>query len=176
MRSVFLKRPDAAEVWARGIGVRGWVWMWLPVLVACGVIVVESTGTMSAANTSVWWRPWFEAVAGQISDERWEFVHHIIRKTGHFTGYGLVCLTFVRGWLLVLARRVNWSTRMWRLRAVLRGIGCTFLVASADEIHQTFLPSRTGLFSDVLLDSLGATVMCAVVWLVLWSREQDLAV
>lgn len=177
MRSVFLKRPDAAEVRARSVGFRGFLWIWLPVLIACVVIVFESTGTMSASNTSVWWRPWWEALFGKVTNDRWEIIHHVIRKTGHFTGYGMVCLTFVRGWLLVLAPKLDpvswpaWSTRMWRFRAVLRGVGCTFLVASSDEIHQTFLPSRTGLFSDVLLDSCGAAVTCLIVWLILWMRE-----
>lgn len=173
MRSVFLKRPDAAEVWARSAGFLGFVWVWFPVLIACIVIACESTGTMSAGNTSVWWRPWWEALFGQTSDERWEVAHHLIRKTGHFIGYGMVCLTFVRGWLLVFAKNADSSMKIWRLRAVLCGIGCTFLVASCDEIHQSFLPSRTGLFTDVLLDTCGATIMCLLVWLVLWSGEKE---
>ena len=176
MRSVFLKRPDAAAVRVRSTGFGGWMWVWGPVLFACFVIVCESTGTMSANNTSIWWRPWWEQFFGHISDDRWEIVHHYIRKTGHFTGYGIVCLTFVRGWLIVLTQKVDWSTKMWRFRAALRGVGCTFLVASCDEIHQSFLPSRTGMFSDVLLDSCGATVMCVLVWLVFWSRERDFVV
>ena len=172
MSSAFLKRPGAAEVRARSTGFLGGVWVWFPVLIACVVIACESTGTMSAANTSVWWRPWWESLFGHLSDERWEVAHYLIRKTGHFFGYGVVCLTFVRGWLLVLAKKTNWSTKMWRFRAVLCGIGCTFLVASCDEIHQSFLPSRTALFTDVLLDTCGATIMCLLVWLVLWSGEK----
>ena len=35
----------------------------------------------------------------------------------------------------------------------------TFLVASADEFHQSFLPNRYGGFSDVLLDCCGAAMM-----------------
>jgi VanZ family protein len=30
---------------------------------------------------------------------------------------------------------------------------CTSLVATLDEWHQSFLPSRTGTFQDVILDS-----------------------
>jgi VanZ family protein len=32
------------------------------------------------------------------------------------------------------------------------------VVASADEWHQTMIPSRTGTVSDVVLDTVGATV------------------
>jgi VanZ family protein len=38
-------------------------------------------------------------------------------------------------------------------------------VASADEFHQTFLPNRTGLASDVLLDCTGAIALQLLVYL-----------
>jgi VanZ family protein len=39
----------------------------------------------------------------------------------------------------------------------------TALVASLDEWHQTFIPSRTGTYKDVLLDS--AAALCVQVLL-----------
>jgi len=45
----------------------------------------------------------------------------------------------------------------------------TALVASLDEWHQTFLPSRTGTIRDVVLDS--AAALGAQVLLFLWLRE-----
>lgn len=38
----------------------------------------------------------------------------------------------------------------------------TALIASSDELHQAFLPDRTGMFSDVLLDCSGALVMLSL--------------
>lgn len=46
----------------------------------------------------------------------------------------------------------------------------TALVASLDEWHQTYLPSRTGTIWDVVLDSLAALAMQVVIWLVLKPR------
>jgi len=44
------------------------------------------------------------------------------------------------------------------LNAVLALAG-TAAVASLDELHQSFLPNRTGIPSDVLLDCSGAVVI-----------------
>ena len=43
----------------------------------------------------------------------------------------------------------------------------TALIASADEIHQTFLPNRTGMARDVVLDCCGAIMMQLVFFLFL---------
>jgi VanZ family protein len=171
VRSIFSEKPDPLVLRLR---TAGWqkVWVWLPVLVAASVIAAESTGTFSAENTSGALRPIFERIFGHINDTLWWWMHHLFRKSGHFAGYGLVCLSFLRAWLLTLGCQVGLSTDQWRLRSSVLAVGSTAVIASLDEWHQTFLPSRTGLFSDVLLDSLGATVMCGLVWLVCWRRKR----
>lgn len=153
-----------------------WVWAWLPVAIAVAVIMRESTPLFSAENTSSWLRPIVERVLGHIADPVWETGHMLFRKSGHFTGYGITCVTFVRAWLLTLARRVDLSVRTWRWSSVGLAVVSTFLVASGDEWHQTFLPSRTGQFSDVMLDTVGAIVACAVVWSICWRRGARLRV
>ncbi len=47
--------------------------------------------------------------------------------------------------------------------AVLALLG-TALIASADEFHQTFLPNRTGMASDVLLDCCGVITLQLMVY------------
>ena len=139
----------------------GWfLWVWLPVGIAVMVIARESTDAFSSAHTSVWLRHIVEAIRGPLSDLRWETTHHHIRKTGHFMGYGFAGLAWVRAWLLTwrapLRRR---ATALWRGLAVLMGILCTMLIAVLDELHQSYLPSRTGLVSDALLDTAGALTL-----------------
>jgi VanZ family protein len=41
----------------------------------------------------------------------------------------------------------------------------TIVTASFDEIHQTFIPSRTGRWQDVMLDTVGAAALQVVVYL-----------
>jgi VanZ family protein len=125
---------------------------------------MESTETFSSQNTSGWLRPLFERLFGAFQDENWASFHHYLRKSGHFLGYGTVSLTFFRAWLYTLGRRMQPSLRAWRARAALLAIASTALVAGADEFHQTFLPGRTGLFSDVVLDTCGASALCLLVW------------
>jgi VanZ family protein len=134
------------------------------------VIAFESTSTFSSENTKGWIRPWIERFFGHINDTVWEIGHHLARKSGHFTGYGLLCLAWLRAWLLTLALRpgLTW----WRWRAVGLAVVGTFCVAGLDEWHQTFLPTRTGLFSDVLLDTAGGSVVCALVWLIHWTTRK----
>jgi VanZ family protein len=148
-----------------------WIKVWLPVAIAVAVICVESTNTFSAQNTSGWLRPVVERWFGAFSDSRWESFHHYLRKTGHFVGYGTVGFTFLRAWLHTLARRGFSSLLSWRLESSILAILSTAIVASADEFHQTFIPSRTGTPVDVLLDTTGASVLCLLVWLICWSRR-----
>jgi VanZ family protein len=86
------------------------------------------------------------------ADARWEILHHLIRKSGHFLGYGAIGLLWLRAWWMTLPRS------RFLHDAFLALLG-TALVASADEWHQTFLPNRTGSPWDVLLDCCGAIAL-----------------
>ncbi len=137
--------------------------VWVPVLVMLLVIVRESTDGFSSMHTGAMLRPLLEAIAGPIGDDRWETIHHVLRKTGHFLGYGTLGLTWLRAWLLtwLMPLRLR-STDVWRRWALQMAICCTAVVASLDELHQTHIPSRTGLATDVLLDTFGALVLCGL--------------
>jgi VanZ family protein len=152
---------------------------WIPALIGIGVIVVESTAMMSASNTSRWLLPLWIRLFGPITPERWAIVHHYIRKTGHFVGYGLVSLGFFNAWRVTLERYwAAWPPVSWlRFRnATALALLCTLLLASWDEWHQSFLPGRTSSVWDVLLDFCGGLaahlILLAVVGLQCgWHRK-----
>ena len=174
MRPVFFYQPSSAVTASdAGWRWRWWLCAWAPVVLAIGVIYTESTGTFSAQNTSGWLRPVFERWLGVMADGKWDIVHHYIRKTGHFVGYGAVGFTFLRAWLHTLNRRVAGSLTAWRVQSSLLAIFSTALVASADEFHQTLLPSRSGSPVDVLLDTAGASALCVLVWLLCWCGRSE---
>lgn len=129
-----------------------WVKTWLPVLVGIAVIAVESTEFMGADHTSGPLRAIWQSIFGHVSDAAWENIHHAIRKSGHFLGYGLIGLAWLRAWWLTLPRS------RFAMDCALALLG-TALIASCDEWHQTFLPNRTGTPWDVLLDCCGAIVL-----------------
>lgn len=128
---------------------------WLPAAFAVAVIAFESTATMSAANTSQWLLPIWVHLFGPITAERWAEVHHLIRKTGHFIGYGCVSVCFFHGWRTTLTIASGQLRLLWR-RAAFFAVVCTLLVASADEYHQSFVPGRTSSPIDVGIDLCGA--------------------
>jgi VanZ family protein len=84
-------------------------------------------------------------------------LHHLIRKSGHFLGYGAMGLLWLRAWWLTLPH-----SRF--LHDALLALLGTALVASFDEWHQTFLPNRTGSPWDVLLDCCGAIALELLVY------------
>jgi len=135
-----------------------WVRAWFPVGLAVLMIVLESTESFGSNHTSRPLRWIWEHIVGPVTEQAWELIHHIIRKTGHFTGYGLVALTWLRAFWMSLPRLNFLET------AVLALLG-TALTASSDEFHQTFLPNRTGLASDVVLDCCGAATMLFLFYL-----------
>jgi VanZ family protein len=130
------------------------------VVLGIGVIAIESTPDLGAQYTSGPLRWLFQAIFGPVGDARWEIIHHLIRKSGHFTGYGLLGLAWLRAWWMTLPRSVFVQD------AMLAFLG-TALTASADEFHQSFLPNRTGTPWDVLLDCCGALTMQLLVYLLM---------
>ena len=73
---------------------------------------------------------------------------HVTRKTAHFSAYGLLgILSFLS---LISYRKPKFSVRC------LISAGVCLLYAISDEIHQLFVPGRSGEVRDVLLDFSGA--------------------
>ena len=68
--------------------------------------------------------------------------------------------------MLFRSAHVKWSFR-WTNLAVLG----TALVASLDEWHQSFLPSRTGRWQDVVLDTSAGIATQFLLFLIWRPRE-----
>ena len=130
---------------------------WLPVLAFSMVFAVESTSYFGGDRTSEPLQRVVEAIFGYDVCVHWDLIHFLIRKTGHFMGYGMFSLICFRAFWIELSGMATRISR--RLGAHGMAILVTFLVASADEFHQSFLPNRYGGFSDVLLDCCGAAMM-----------------
>jgi VanZ family protein len=141
-------------------GIRYWMNAWIPVAIGVGIIFAESTEWMGADHTSGPLRFLFQALFGPISTTHWEIIHALIRKSGHFLGYGLIGLAWFRAW------RLTFLHSRFAFDAFLAMLG-TALLASADEYHQTFLPNRTGSWHDVLLDCCGAIVLQLLLYIFL---------
>jgi VanZ family protein len=145
---------------------------WIPVFFGLAVICMESTNKMGAGQTAVWlhdllhWSGHRDSIVGLLNE--------VLRKGGHFIGYGLLGIYFTRAWFSVLRRRVVLSWSSLRIRAGMFGVASTLVVASADEIHQIFLPTRGASVRDVLLDTSGAIVLNLIFFAFLTMRRNAL--
>jgi VanZ family protein len=135
-----------------------WINAWWPVAVGIAVICLESTEMLGADHTSGPLLAIYQFIFGHVPGARWERIHHFIRKSGHFVGYGLMGLAWLRAWWMSLPRSQF-------LQDALLALGGTALVAAADEYHQSFLPNRTSSPWDVLLDCCGALTLQLIVYI-----------
>ncbi len=152
---------------------------WLPVALWLGIIRVESTGYASSQNTFHLLYRTLSLLFGRVNPQLVFELDHVLRKSGHFIGYAILSgLTF-------LALRNTYRDRisdglqrpwgqylgdLWRLEWSLIALLLTVATASMDEIHQTFLPFRTGRWQDVVLDTSGAFALQLVIYLVCQMR------
>ncbi len=106
----------------------------------------------SAANTGGFLEKLAFWLFGQVDPARFDLFHHILRKGGHFLGYGVL------GYLCFRAFSRTLKSTPPMTNAAL-AILCATFVAALDELHQSFLPDRTGQFQDVALDAFGAVAL-----------------
>ena len=132
---------------------------WLPLAFFTLILALESQAALGADHTSQPLHTFFQSIFGASINQNWTNLHHILRKTGHFLGYGTLSLVTLR------SLRQSLHQRLTTLHLHALAIAATFLVASADELHQHFLPNRTGSLHDVLLDCAGAATLQLTLYL-----------
>jgi len=145
---------------------------WIAALLWIGLIAIESTDWLSSEHTSRILYPLLHFLLG-LDPAGFEVWHHYIRKTGHFVGYFTLSFFLFRAWRATL--HLPWTPR-WALRWAAIAFFMSALVASLDEWHQTFIPSRTGAFSDVMLDSCAALTAQVVIFLFLTWKPRRMSI
>ncbi len=134
---------------------------WIAAILWLILIAIESSAMLSAANTSRILYPVLHFLFG-VGWDRFAIWHFYIRKTGHVVGYGILSILFFRAWRATLP---DMSSATWTLRWANIAILGTAFVASLDEWHQSFIPSRTGTIRDVILDTCAGIGAQALVFL-----------
>jgi VanZ family protein len=122
---------------------------WLPLLVWMALIFIGSTDLMSAEHTSRIIGPLLRWLWPGISEQTIMHVQFFVRKAGHITEYAILAALLYRALInTVLVGRAFLSAAI-----VLLFCG---IYAMSDELHQSFVPSRTATARDVATDSAGA--------------------
>lgn len=129
------------------------------------VIAIESTTYLSSEYTGRFLYPILHFLLG-LDWKRFLVWHHYIRKCGHFVGYFVLSLLLFRAWKATLRLPAVWALRWSGIAFLMSAV-----VASMDEWHQTYIPSRTGAISDVMLDSSAALTAQIVIFLFLRAKN-----
>ena len=122
---------------------------WIAAILWLIVIAIESSALLSSNNTSRFLYPLLHYLFG-IDWGRFEIWHFYIRKGGHVVGYAILSLLAFRAWRATFPAPAN---PLWTLRWTGIAVLMTAFVASLDEWHQSYIPTRTGRWQDVVLDT-----------------------
>lgn len=140
---------------------------WVPTLCWLVVLACFSTNTFSSDHTGRVLLKIIHWVYGTISDQQFQFVHFLVRKSAHFFSYGLLSFFAFFSWRATLPDIEFWRAK-WSGLALL----ITLAAGSSDEIHQRFVSSRTSSPWDVLIDMTGAICFQILLAVILRRRDQ----
>lgn len=139
---------------------------WLPAVMIMGIIFyfsskpAETSGNDSLAVVKYIVNI-YENITGtehQDNEDLMEILDVIVRKGAHFCEYALLA-TAIAFHLYHIDQK---GRQLFLLPIIISA-----LYAASDEYHQTFIPGRSGQFSDVLLDSAGALVGSAFFYMLI---------
>lgn len=108
------------------------IWAWGPPLILMGIIFFLSSRQKISVSEDL-------------------DTNFIVFKTLHMIEYACLMLFYVRACIL--------STKLSAREIVLLSALMTILYGISDEIHQTYVPTRTGKVHDILVDSIGICAM-----------------
>ncbi len=134
---------------------------WLPVLVWMALIFSASADTQSFHHSSFFFEPLMHWLFPTMPPETIAVIHHLFRKTCHLTEYAVLGLLFWRA----LRKPVKNDLRPWRWDEAGVTLAVVFAYAASDEFHQIFVPNRTPLVSDVMIDTSGGAAGLLLLWL-----------
>lgn len=103
-----------------------------------------------------------------LSEEIITFLRVFIRKVAHFSIYALL------GFLAYLLFEAGYEFKI--KKAMVSTVGLCALYAITDEVHQLFVPGRSCMIRDVLIDTAGAVcglAMASLICFILLRRKKN---
>jgi VanZ family protein len=143
---------------------------WLPTLCWLVVLACFSTDVFSAEHTGRILLKIIQWVYGPVSDQQFELIHFLVRKSAHFLSYGLLSFLAFFAWRVTLPDPRPWLAKWSGL-----ALAITLAAGSSDEIHQRFVASRTSSPWDVLLDMTGAICFQVLIAVLLKRKNRHAA-
>ena len=125
------------------------------------VIFTASADGNSYHHSSLYFDPLMHWLFPHMAQDRIDLLHHIFRKCCHLTEYAILALLC----RYAIRRSMKNILPAWRWDEAGLALAIVFLYSASDELHQVFVPTRTGQISDVLVDVSGGAIGLALLWL-----------
>jgi VanZ family protein len=138
---------------------RGRFWRYAPLIFWIIVIFIASSNIGSMSNTSRIIQPLLEFLFPNISEIQLTAIHSYTRKAAHLAFYFVLGALAARAFSTSLK---NFLRRNWLPISLV----VVTVVASLDELNQSFLASRTSSIGDVLIDICGGSI-AFLIWFVM---------
>jgi VanZ family protein len=147
---------------------------WLPPAILMAMIFSASADPQSyqhSARIFGLFGPLLHWLFPQMPPAQIDEIHYLFRKCAHLTEYAVLALLFWRALRQpvknercppVAPKRTagGWNWPQARLALLM-----VMLNAATDEFHQGFVPARTALVSDVIIDTVGGAVALSLLWM-----------
>ena len=134
---------------------------WLPPLAWMLLIFTGSSDAKSFQHSSLFVEPFLRWLFPHMTPAHVEEIHYFIRKCAHLTEYAVLALLFWRA----VRRPVKNDYRPWSWSEAGVALLLVFLYSASDEFHQRFVPTRTPLVSDTLIDTCGGAAGLFALWI-----------
>jgi len=132
-----------------------------PLCVWLGVIAWLSSDSGAMSETSRFVRPILRFLFPEASEETILTLHGLVRKSAHVFVYSILAFLTARAFLGTSLAAIR---RRWAAAA----IGLVFLIASLDELNQSYSGgTRTGSIWDVALDTVSGAAAIGIIYLLL---------
>lgn len=133
--------------------------VWMAIIFNLSGQVAEESDQLSTGITEIFVRT-IEKFAPDIHLDMESF-HHLVRKNAHFIAY------LVLG---ILTANACGQSGINGCRRLIASLLLCVLYAASDEVHQLYIPGRSGEARDVIIDSAGAITGIGVLFIYKWIR------
>jgi VanZ family protein len=141
---------------------RAFLKYWLPALIWMALIFSASSDTNSFEHSSRIIVPLLRWLFPQMPDDTRYLIVLLVRKCAHLTEYAVFALLLWRA----LRKPMKNDPRPWLWREARLALLIVALYAASDEFHQSFVPTRTALVSDVFVDTAGGAASLLALWII----------
>lgn len=127
------------------------IWLVVTIIYCIAIFITTASPVSTGASSSSLFLKLFN-----LTEQEAATINVFFRKSVHLSAFGVLAILFYK----------SFSTKPY-----IKAWVFTTLYAATDELHQVFIPNRTGTVIDVVIDSIGAIIGLLIVKLIIVYKE-----